>query len=324
MCSLIDRVAKPEVQKKFGTYAAQYDSVAVVQREIADRLVTRYLLPALLPLSDKESDKESGKSGNREDKVRESSHPIKILDAGAGTGYLGRTLRATLVTAPIVNSNSIANSIEGAIDTDQSSITDDPSSTKMLLKHQIELTAFDLAPEMLSMTKAQGGYQTFVEGDIEQIGKTFSAASFDFTMSSLAVQWCHSLRQALIGLQGVTQQRLFVTTLLDGTLQELENAFKAVDDQQHILPFLSLEEASHIVTQLGGELVHYEKVMCFPTLKALFKSLRSIGASALPARRKGLMGRNDFLKIDQYFQQLGAYQLTYHVAEIVLPGNSVR
>ncbi|MDM1544471.1 methyltransferase domain-containing protein [Ignatzschineria indica] len=320
MCSLIDRVAKPEVQKKFGTYAAQYDSVAVVQREIADRLMTRYLLPALLPLSDKKS----GKSGNREDKVRESSHPIKILDAGAGTGYLGRALRAALVTAPIVNSNSIANSIEGAIDTDQSSITDDPSSTKMLLKHQIELTAFDLAPEMLSMTKAQGGYQIFVEGDIEQIGKTFSAASFDFTMSSLAVQWCHSLRQALIGLQGVTQQRLFVTTLLDGTLQELENAFKAVDDQQHILPFLSLEEASHIVTQLGGELVHYEKVMCFPTLKALFKSLRSIGASALPARRKGLIGRNDFLKIDQYFQQLGAYQLTYHVAEIVLPGNSVR
>lgn len=320
MCSLIDRVAKPEVQKKFGTYAAQYDSVAVVQREIADRLVARYLLPALLPLSNKES----GKSDNREGKVRESSHPIKILDAGAGTGYLGRALRATLVTAPIVNSNSIANSIEGAIDTDQSSITDDPSSTKMLLKHQIELTAFDLAPEMLSMTKAQGGYQTFVEGDIEQIGKTFSAASFDFTMSSLAVQWCHSLRQALIGLQEVTQQRLFVTTLLDGTLQELENAFKAVDDQQHILPFLSLEEASHIVTQLGGELVHYEEVMCFPTLKALFKSLRSIGASALPARRKGLMGRNDFLKIDQYFQQLGAYQLTYHVAEIVLPGNSVR
>lgn len=319
MCSLIDRVAKPEVQKKFGTYAAQYDSVAVVQREIADRLVTRYLLPALLPLSDKKS----GKSDNRGDKMRESSHPIKILDAGAGTGYLGRALRATLVTAPIVNSNSIANSIEGAIDTDQSPITD-PSSTKMLLNHQIELTAFDLAPEMLSMTKAQGGYQTFVEGDIEQIGKTFSAASFDFTMSSLAVQWCHSLRQALIGLQEVTQQRLFVTTLLDGTLQELENAFKAVDDQQHILPFLSLEEASHIVTQLGGELVHYEKVMCFPTLKALFKSLRSIGASALPARRKGLMGRNDFLKIDQYFQQLGAYQLTYHVAEIVLPGNSVR
>lgn len=319
MCSLIDRVAKPEVQKKFGTYAAQYDSVAVVQREIADRLVTRYLLPALLPLSNKKS----GKSDNREDKVRESSHPIKILDAGAGTGYLGRVLRATLVTAPIVNSNSIANSIEGAIDTDQSPITD-PSSTKMLLNHQIELTAFDLAPEMLSMTKAQGGYQAFVEGDIEQIGKTFSAASFDFTMSSLAVQWCHSLRQALIGLQEVTQQRLFVTTLLDGTLQELENAFKAVDDQQHILPFLSLEEASHIVTQLGGELVHYEKVMCFPTLKALFKSLRSIGASALPARRKGLMGRNDFLKIDQYFQQFGAYQLTYHVAEIVLPGNSVR
>lgn len=168
----------------------------------------------------------------------------------------------------------------------------------MLLNHQIELTAFDLAPEMLSMIKAQGGYQAFVEGDIEQIGKTFSAASFDFTMSSLAVQWCHSLRQALIGLQEVTQQRLFVTTLLDGTLQELENAFKAVDDQQHILPFLSLEEASHIVTQLGGELVHYEKVMCFPILKALFKSLGSIGASALPARRKGLMGRNDFLKID--------------------------
>ncbi|GGZ74764.1 malonyl-[acyl-carrier protein] O-methyltransferase [Ignatzschineria indica] len=319
MCSLIDRVAKPEVQKKFGTYAAQYDSVAVVQREIADRLMTRYLLPALLPLSDKKS----GKSGNREDKVRESSHPIKILDAGAGTGYLGRALRGALVTAPIVNSNSIANSIEGAIDKDQSPITD-LSSAKALLNHQIELTAFDLAPEMLSMTKAQGGYQAFVEGDIEQIGKTFSAASFDFTMSSLAVQWCHSLQQALIELQEVTQQRLFVTTLLDGTLQELENAFKTVDDQQHILPFVSFEEANHIVTQLGGELIHYEKVMYFPTLKALFKSLRSIGASALPARRKGLMGRNDFLKIDHYFQQLGAYQLTYHVAEIILPGSSDR
>ena len=316
---LTERVAKPEVQKKFGTYATQYDSVAVVQRRIADRLVAKYLLPQLLGDAQRSLQKIKCKVHG------EIPSNVKIFDAGAGTGYLGRALRAALVISPTVTPNSVEIVVDVDVDVDQQHITD-LSSAKELLNHQLELTAFDLAPEMLLMTEQQGGYQNFIEGDIEQIENHFldSPIPFDFTMSSLAVQWCHSLKQALIGLQQVTRKRVFVTTLLDGTLQELESAFKQVDDQQHILPFVSFEEANHIVGELGGEIIHYEEVIQFPTLKALFKSLRSIGASALPARRKGLMGRNDFLKIDRYFQQLGSYQLTYRVAEIILPGINER
>lgn len=292
-------VAKPEVQKNFGTYATQYDSIAVVQRQIADRLIAKYLLPEL----DKEVDK--GIDAVREEK-RKQDLQITILDAGAGTGYLGRALRGALSTLLEKKDHLDAN------------LSDER------LSQELVLTAFDLAPEMLKVAEAQGGYQNFIEGDIEAIGHYLPSeiSPFDFTMSSLAVQWCHHLKRALDALQQVTKQRLFITTLLDGTLQELEDAFKRVDDQQHILPFISLESATHIVRQLGGDIHHYQAVMQFPTLKALFKSLRSIGASALPARRKGLMGRNDFLKIDHYFQQLGAYQLTYHVAEIILPGRA--
>lgn len=292
-------VAKPEVQKNFGTYATQYDSIAVVQRQIADRLIAKYLLPEL----DKEVDK--GIDAVREEK-RKQDLQITILDAGAGTGYLGRALRGALSTLLEKKDHLDAN------------LSDER------LSQELVLTAFDLAPEMLKVAEAQGGYQNFIEGDIEAIGHYLPSeiSPFDFTMSSLAVQWCHHLKRALDALQQVTKQRLFITTLLDGTLQELEDAFNRVDDQQHILPFISLESATHIVRQLGGDIHHYQAVMQFPTLKALFKSLRSIGASALPARRKGLMGRNDFLKIDHYFQQLGAYQLTYHVAEIILPGRA--
>ncbi len=297
-------VAKPEVQKNFGTYATQYDSIAVVQRQIADRLIAKYLLPSLGEEIDKDVD------AVREEK-RKQDLQITILDAGAGTGYLGRALRGALSTLLEKEDHLDAN------------LSDEKLSDERL-SQALVLTAFDLAPEMLKVAEVQGGYQNFIEGDIEAIAYYLPSeiSPFDFTMSSLAVQWCHHLKRALDALQQVTKQRLFITTLLDGTLQELEDAFKRVDDQQHILPFISLESATHIVRQLGGDIHHYQAVMQFPTLKALFKSLRSIGASALPARRKGLMGRNDFLKIDHYFQQLGAYQLTYHVAEIILPGRA--
>lgn len=277
-------VEKGLIAAQFGKNANHYDAVAVVQRRIADRLI--HCLLQHSHISKKGSD--------------------NILDAGCGTGYLGKRLFTAL--------NLQSEEIEQA-----------PA---------IELTALDISSEMLAVARLQSVYQSFITGDIESLGENKGARLYDLVMSSLAIQWCHDFHQTLSALQSVTKvssdhtahnprYSLYLTTLASGTLQELESAFKQIDEEQHILAFLKEQTIAHTVKTLGGEVTFYSEVITFPDLKTLFKSIRAVGAASLPNRRRGLLGKNDYQKIDDYFKRLGQYQLTYRVAEIMLPGKGL-
>lgn len=296
----LQHVEKSSVEAQFSKNALHYDAVATVQRRIANKLVETILQSSHLP------------SINRFTQVQNTYDQYTVLDVGCGTGYLGQRL---------------LNRIGAALDkTDYSAL---------------KLTALDISTEMLTMARERGNiYQTFIATDIEAIDTAIDIDEmnshlntdipYDLVMSSLAVQWCHDFYHVLQTLQGMTkypqdpqwvsQYGIYLTTLVTGTLKELEDAFKEVDDEQHILSFLSEESVAQCVQKLGGEVSFYSETMTFPDLKSLFKSIRAVGAASLPNRRKGLLGKNDYQKLDHYFKKLGQYQLTYRVAEIQLPG----
>ncbi len=280
----VHQVDKPSIKAEFSKNAMHYDSVAVVQRRIADRIVTLAI---------------SSMMENRQE-------AISILDAGCGTGYVAARLMQILTKA--INDKTINDKTSSA----NASI--DLSIDMMNDLDDIHLTALDLSPAMLAQAKERSVYHVFQQGDIEAL--PFSDQAFDITLSSLAIQWCHDPQRAIAELTRVTRSKVMISTLLSGTLRELSEAFKTIDDEQHILDFLSKAQLAELIKPYQGHLTIYEEVMEFDSLKSLFQSLKNIGATALPARRKGLLGRESYRKLEDYFQKLGRYQLTYVVALI--------
>ena len=280
----VHQVDKPSIKAEFSKNAMHYDSVAVVQRRIADHIVTMAI---------------SSMMENRQE-------AISILDAGCGTGYVAARLMQILTKA-INDKTSSAYSSPANTSIDLSiDMMNDPDD--------IHLTALDLSPAMLAQAKERSVYHVFQQGDIEAL--PFSDQAFDITLSSLAIQWCHDPQQAIAELTRVTRSKVMISTLLSGTLRELSEAFKTIDDEQHILDFLSKAQLAELIKPYQGHLTIYEEVIEFDSLKSLFQSLKNIGATALPARRKGLLGRESYRKLEDYFQKLGRYQLTYVVALI--------
>lgn len=311
----LNRVEKPLIQAEFSKNAELYDSVAVVQRRIADRVVTHAwqslqgLFPSVfLNAEETKEDNAGTKTLSKTLALALSDQsaaylPIQLLDAGAGTGYVG----ARLMQASFLEQS-----------------------------HLLNLTALDLSEEMLQAAQKREVYRTLRQGDIEAL--PFEDDSFDLVVSSLAIQWCHHPAKAIAELVRVTKKtleplvsfaldvksttqspRIIVSTLLAGTLQELSNAFKTIDNEQHILEFITKAALTEIVAEYGGTLTVYQEVVTFDSLKALFKSLKNIGATALPNRRKGLLGRESYQQLDNYFKTLGRYQLTYVVGLIEIP-----
>lgn len=307
-------IEKKIIEAQFSKNANHYDDIAIVQRRIADRLVNMIMASSALHSDLLRLDPSSDDTQSCTDMPILNPHSYSILDAGCGTGYLGRRLRAQIHH------------------TRYTTLEHDAQYSPRVLD-ALQFIALDISPEMLAVARSYNHYHAYIAKDIETLANQThkndcpitALGPFDLVMSSLAVQWCHDLQLALSALQSITQGRedhfsIFLTTLAEGTLQELAVAFKAVDDEQHILSFLTEVEITKIITKLGGEVSFYSEVIQFPDLKSLFKSIRAIGATSLPNRRKGLLGKNDYQKINDYFKALGRYQLTYRVAEIKLPG----
>lgn len=303
--SASNSIDKPIIRNEFSKNAGNYDAVAVVQRRIADRLIETVL--------EAQGD-------------IEANGAFQVLDAGAGTGYVGRMLsqqltgimQKPLAEQPKVESPKVEkhNSTIIPFTANVTAHVATKPSTALIAP---KVTALDLSSEMLAVAKKQGGYDAYIAGDIEAL--PCKDKTFDLVVSSLAIQWCHDITQALKELHRVTKSggRISIATIIEGTLRELESAFKTVDNEQHILAFLTEEKLKAEVMALGGCLTIYEEIVTFDSLKSLFKSLKHIGATSLPNRRKGLLGRSSIAKLEQYFASIGGYQLTYVVALIDIP-----
>jgi malonyl-CoA O-methyltransferase len=97
-----------------------------------------------------------------------------------------------------------------------------------------ELIALDFAPAMLR--RHPPGLALPLCADLEHL--PLADASVDAIWSSYALQWC-APRRALPELARSLRPggQLWIATLGPGTLHELRDAFRQVDDAEHVLPF---------------------------------------------------------------------------------------
>lgn len=193
--------------------------------------------------------------------------PARILDAGCGTGYALHLLHGRWPTA--------------------------------------ERVAVDFAPAMLSQAATRAPQVLTTCADLAAL--PFADHSFDLYWSNLAWQWCPlaatAREAARVLAEGGT---LALSTLLPGTLHELEDAFAGLDHHRHVRAFASVEAVQSALQAAGLVRLRFYRrciVQWQPNLGALLRDLRALGAHTLDERRRGLMGKQAWRQIEARYEQ---------------------
>jgi malonyl-CoA O-methyltransferase len=160
----------------------------------------------------------------------------------------------------------------------------------------------DLAPGMLAFAKAQSKALSkapsnalrpetiqWLEADAERL--PLAGQSVDLIYSNLMIQWCHNPQGVLRECQRVLRPggQLWVSTLLLGTLQELQQAWTLADPhQQHVNGFISAADFAAITVEIlpAAQWRSQMITLDYPTPMALMNELRQLGAGYKDIQRR--------------------------------------
>ncbi|CZF79276.1 Malonyl-[acyl-carrier protein] O-methyltransferase [Grimontia celer] len=194
--------------------------------------------------------------------------------------------------------------------------------TKQMLALGADMVALDLSDKMLEQAKVRcGDSVNYISADAESL--PLADNSVDVAFSSLALQWCHDLSVPISELKRVVKPggKILFTTLLEGSLEELKQAWRKVNGQSHVNTFLSHKQVNIALAQAHCNHYHIECkpiTEYYPSALALMKDLKGIGATHLQeGRSAGLVGRRAFIELesayDVYRNEDGTVPATYQV-----------
>ena len=213
--------------------------------------------------------------------------PAKILDLGCGTGYFSEKICEIY-----------------------------PSC---------QMTCLDLSNAMLTqVAKKQLSQIDCLQGDIDNL--PFADNRFDLIFSNLVVQWSEDLGGCLKQLKESLNAggRVHFSTLVDGTLHELTQAWKAVDKHPHTNSFLSLDAVKEQLQKCGftklnikteTRILHYENVI------DVMRALKGIGANHVHGQQAlTVKGRKLIRLLEKgyapFVNKQGQLNLTYQVCYV--------
>jgi len=190
-----------------------------------------------------------------------------------------------------------------------------------------QLLALDLAEPMVRYARDHRPVNAaWLAGDAEAL--PLASACLDVVFSSLALQWCPSLERALREVERVLRPggTCVFSTLLDGTLRELEQAWEAVDPgQPHVNRFLSGAELRRTGRKVFGG-IEFEvrtQVQEYAEPLDLLRELKGLGARHKgDARRRSLTGAARVRALqaacERFRPASGTWPATYQVAYVRL------
>lgn len=169
--------------------------------------------------------------------------------------------------------------------------------------------ALDLSKGMLDYAHTQHGEHIALACVADGEDLPFAPQSIGLVYSSLAIQWCNDLNRLFAQVRRVLRPggQFAFTTLLDGTLGELKQAWAQVDAFQHVNDFYSLAEHEAAIEQAGftavdlhvnSDVLHYDK------LSDLTRELKMLGAHNVnPARPKHVSGRSRIRALSEAYER---------------------
>lgn len=179
-----------------------------------------------------------------------------------------------------------------------------------------KVVGVDISLAMLNRTKQKTSYLVGADAD----SLPFTNASIDLIYSNFSLQWCFDLPKLFDELHRVLKPggQLIFTTLGQDSLQELIRAWKAVDAQEHVNPFVDKSVLSHLLAEKFSlsEIGQQKKIAKFNTLAALLKSLKAVGATHHVHSSSGLLGKSKFAQLTAAYEshrQDNMLPLTYDV-----------
>lgn len=168
-----------------------------------------------------------------------------------------------------------------------------------------QLLAVDLSAGMLQQAATLKYASRYIQADAAALPLPDQCS--DSVFSSLMLQWCPQPAAVLQEICRVLKPggQAVVTTLVQGTLAELESAFAALDDKPHIHQFLTAAQLQACTAMPAMEwqcqLIPY--TLYYPDVFALLKELKALGANQLAGRRQGLTGRVYWQQFAEQYEQ---------------------
>lgn len=167
---------------------------------------------------------------------------------------------------------------------------------------------------------------TWVVGDAEIL--PFADNSIDLIFSSLAIQWCSSYHQLFKEIFRVLKPGgvFAFSTLLQGTLKELESSWQVVDNYRHVNSFSPRNEIDGALNAVGLSQLsveQYTDVLGFDSVKSLTRELKMLGAHNVnEGRPLKVTGRERIVKFKQAYEAFrredGSLPASYEVLLSVL------
>jgi malonyl-CoA O-methyltransferase len=258
-------IDKKMMRRAFSRAAGSYDASAVLQREVCTRMLERLDYVKL--------------------------RPLRLLDAGSGTGWGGRQLAEKYPEAQVIS--------------------------------------LDIAMGMLQAAQSRSGWwqklfggarQLSVCADVEAL--PLVSNSVELVWSNLALQWCNDLPGTFVELNRVLKVDglLMFSTFGPDTLKELRQAFRGVDGYSHLNRFADMHDIGDMLVQAGfaEPVMDMEYLtLTYDDVRSILQDLKAIGAHNTTAGRgQGLMGKNVWARLLDNYEKLrrdGKLPATYEV-----------
>lgn len=170
-----------------------------------------------------------------------------------------------------------------------------------------EIHAIDIAEGMLEVAVNTHDHPqvSYYPGDVEAI--PFGDKEFDLVFSNFVLQWCPDPVRALTDMRRVLRRngQLVLSLPAAGTLAELADAWRTVDERPHVHRFSDEDTFADQVAAAGfahADIVTRTLRLHVPDALTLMRSLKTLGAhNQHPQRATGLTGRRALQKvIDAY------------------------
>ncbi|MCC6375133.1 MAG: malonyl-ACP O-methyltransferase BioC [Moraxellaceae bacterium] len=177
--------------------------------------------------------------------------------------------------------------------------------TRHIAEHNLidSIVALDIALPMLKAEQLQHPLIVPIQADAAFL--PFKENSFDAVVSNFALQWLTSPQNFAQELARVLAQdgQFCLAIPVDGTLQELNQAWAKVDSSRHTNQFFASLTWLKVLQSVGLTIKSYHQsafYQYYDSTKALLKSLKAIGANELQQpRQHGLWGRGQLLVLEQ-------------------------